>query len=68
VLKGEELARKEFRSRREKLGQVEMAAGDRNVNVYRHLAAIDPGDPRDARNRLAGVIARVGGHDLALFA
>jgi hypothetical protein len=41
VLKGEELARKESKSRREKLKQVEMAARDRHIDVHRFLSEID---------------------------
>lgn len=41
VLKGEELARKESKSRREKLKQVEMAARDRHIDVHRFLVEID---------------------------
>jgi hypothetical protein len=41
VLKGEELARKASKSRREKLKQVEMAARVREIDVFKHPAVID---------------------------
>jgi hypothetical protein len=41
VVKAEELARKECRSRCGRLKQVDMTARKRGVDIHRHLAAID---------------------------